>query len=309
YKEVDGLYTTSFFHEDNLRSAFAYKPRPDDVFVATFPKCGTTWMQCIVHCILNDGVLPDNSVDFMLASPFIDFTGAEGPDRMPRPGAIKTHLPFDKVPYSSQAKYIYVARNPYDCCVSLYYHMRSTLFNPPEDEDFGQFLERFIRGKVIFGDYFHHLLSWYQRRHDPNVLFLTFEELKRDTPSVIPRVADFLGKHYGCKLRQDSALLRKVLEAVDMRELRKIFDDDMQTMTSRLFSLPPERALRSLGGRKELHGAVQEAPKKNPFIRKGVIGDYRSHFTTDQTSKMKLWIASKTKGSDVMLLWKDIDLP
>ncbi|KAG0413915.1 hypothetical protein HPB47_008917 [Ixodes persulcatus] len=203
YKEVDGIYTTLFFKEDNLRSAFAYKPRPDDVFVATYPKCGTTWMQCIVHCILNDAVLPDNSVDFMLASPFTDFTGAEGPDRMPQPGAIKTHLPFDKVPYSPQAQYIYVTRNPYDCLVSYYHHMLNTPLNPPEDRDFGRFLERFMRGRVNFGDYFNHLLSWYKHRHNPNVLFVTFEELKRDTSSGILRVADFIGKHYGAKLRRD----------------------------------------------------------------------------------------------------------
>ncbi|XP_040074213.1 sulfotransferase 1E1 [Ixodes scapularis] len=309
YKEVDGIYISSFFKEDNLRSAFAYKPRPDDVFVASYPKCGTTWMQCIVHCILNDAVLPDNSVDFMLASPFIDFTGAEGPDRMSRPGAIKTHLPFDKVPYSPQAKYIYVTRNPYDCCVSYYHHILSTPLNRPEDGDFGQFLERFMRGRVNWGDYFYHLLSWYDHRHDPNVLFVTFEELKRDTSSGILKVADFLGKHYGCKLRQDEALLRRILEVVEVREMRKIFNDDMLGMMSRFLSLPPEKALRSLEVCKAPLGAVQDERKKEEFIRKGVVGDYKLHFTTDQASRMKDWITTKTKNSDVMLLWKDIDLP
>lgn len=308
YKKVDGLWTLWHFDENNLRSAFAYKPRPDDIFVASYPKCGTTWVQCIVQCILNDGVLPDNSVDFMLESPFIDLMGAEGPDKMPRPGAIKTHLPFDKVPYSSDAKYVYVTRNPYDCCVSYYHHMLNKPSNPPEDNDFGHFLERFIRGELNFGGYFPHLLSWYERRHCPNILFLTFEELKRDAARGILKVADFLGEDYGRKLRQDGALFRRIADMVSMREMRKIFDDDMLSMVTRLFSLPPEKALSSLEAYKHLRRPVQDR-KKEDFIRKGLVGDYKHHFTADQIRRMKDWIASETKQSDVMTLWSDIELP
>ncbi len=29
--------------------------RPDDVFICTYPKCGTTWMQQICHLLVNGG--------------------------------------------------------------------------------------------------------------------------------------------------------------------------------------------------------------------------------------------------------------
>ncbi|KAG0413914.1 hypothetical protein HPB47_008916 [Ixodes persulcatus] len=83
----------------------------------------------------------------------------------------------------------------------------------------------------------------------------------------------------------------------------------MSGMMSRLLSLPPEKALSSLEVCKAPLGVVQDERKKEEFIRKGVVGDYKLHFTTDQTSRMKDWITTKTKKSDVMLLWKDIDLP
>ncbi|KAL1468730.1 hypothetical protein MTO96_025219 [Rhipicephalus appendiculatus] len=60
-------------------------------------------------------------------STYLDFVGAEGVHSTPRPACLKTHLPFGKLPYSPEAKYIYITRNPYDCCVSFYYHTRSLL--------------------------------------------------------------------------------------------------------------------------------------------------------------------------------------
>ena len=45
-------------------------PRQDDVFIATFPKCGTTWMQQIVKLIWNKGNEDGRDVDEAL--PWID---------------------------------------------------------------------------------------------------------------------------------------------------------------------------------------------------------------------------------------------
>ncbi|KAH8028650.1 hypothetical protein HPB51_017868 [Rhipicephalus microplus] len=66
-----------------------------------------------------------NMEEFMTRSPFMEMIGVGAVESMTRPGAIKTHLPFSKQPYSPQAKYVYVSRNPYDCCVSYFYHCKS----------------------------------------------------------------------------------------------------------------------------------------------------------------------------------------
>ncbi|KAG0443395.1 hypothetical protein HPB47_014967 [Ixodes persulcatus] len=100
---------------------------------------------------------------------------------MARPGAIKTHMPFQLQPYSKDTKYLYIARNPYDCCVSFFYHTKGLPRYNFADGTFDEFFEMFIEGKVDTGDYFDNLLSWYEHRNDPNVLFLTYEDLKKDT--------------------------------------------------------------------------------------------------------------------------------
>lgn len=84
----------------------------DDVFIATYPKCGTTWTQEITYLINNDAVPPKDHLDRLQNNPFIEITGEDGPRNMRRPGCIKTHLPRNLVPYADHAKYIYVLRNP-----------------------------------------------------------------------------------------------------------------------------------------------------------------------------------------------------
>src|SRR2546427_11896895 len=45
--------------EESLRRGISFRPRPMDVLIATYPKCGTTWLQQIVH-----GLRMRGSMDF-----------------------------------------------------------------------------------------------------------------------------------------------------------------------------------------------------------------------------------------------------
>ena len=47
------------------------------------------------------------------------------------------------------------------------------------------FFRNFVDGKVIFGDFFDQVLSWWPHKDDKNVLFLMSEEKRRDLPSVV----------------------------------------------------------------------------------------------------------------------------
>ncbi|GFX99617.1 sulfotransferase 1C2A [Trichonephila clavipes] len=162
---IDGFQIPAMFPAEGFRSAVQYKPRSDDVFIVTYPKCGTTWTQHTVSLIFSHGEPVMSSTAFFSAAPFLEITGAEGAEKMPRPGAIKVHLPFHLTPWSEKAKYLYVTRNPKDCCVSYFHHMR----NIPGHEfkgTFDQFFELFLSGKIDYGDYFDHLLGWYEHRYE-----------------------------------------------------------------------------------------------------------------------------------------------
>lgn len=310
FRDVDGLWMHSFFKEELVRSALSYKPRTDDVFVVTYPKSGTTWTQYLSLSILSKENPPKTLTEFMLASPYLEFMGAEAAEKMPRPGLFKMHMPFHKQPYSEQARYIYVTRNPYDVCVSLYYHMKSMTPKKVVDVSFATFHNMFLSGNVFYGCYFDHLLSWYKHRDDKNVLFFTYEEMTKDPEFWTVKIADFLDKKYGGELRDDPSLLQRVLEASSFKNMQGVFNDTFKTVAQDLLALPPERAIKSMEVyKKDMVVPVEEMHEYAGFIRKGIVGDWKEHFTTEQIEKTKAWIAERTKGSDVMDLWKDVDIP
>ncbi|XP_077504638.1 sulfotransferase 1B1-like [Amblyomma americanum] len=309
FRDVDGLWMHSFFPEVLIRSAMTYRPRPDDVFIVTYPKCGTTWTQYLVLSILSKGHPPTKAVDFMLASPYLEMMGSEAAETMVRPGVLKTHLPFTKQPYSKQAKYIYVARNPYDVCVSYYYHMRSMTPKSVTDVSFGKFHEMFIAGKVSYGDYFDHLLSWYEHRQEQNVLFFTYEQMKADTNFWTVQIASFLDETYGKELRNNPTLLRRVVDATSFSNMKDVFNDEVQTLVKDMLDLPDDKLIKSMVVYRQKVTSTEEMHEDDGYIRKGIVGDWKGHFTAEQIERTKMWIAEKTKGSDVMYLWKDLDLP
>ncbi|KAK8756159.1 hypothetical protein V5799_001134 [Amblyomma americanum] len=309
YRYVDGLWMHKLFHVDALRSVFSYTPRPEDVFIATYPKCGTTWTQYLVLNILRKGEPPKTALDFYLASPFLEMMGAEAAEKMVRPGLLKVHLPFQWTPYSANAKYICVTRNPYDVCVSFYHHMKGVTPKSEIDVSFARFHELFINGKLSWGDYFDLLLSWYEHRDSENVLFFTYEKLKQDTVNWVLKIADFLGEEYGEELRKDSALLRKILDNCSLENMKGVFKDIKKTLIKDLLSLHLEKAVMSADFLRERAARTGGCHEREDFIRKGVVGDGRSYFTPDQIEKTKEWIKKKTEGSDVMDLWRDMDLP
>lgn len=304
YRDVGGLYVSRIFSEHNVLSAISYKPVPDDVFIVGYPKSGTTWMQNIVYNIYNDGVPTRHLEDFLLRSPFLESLGGESAAKMPRPGAIKTHLLCYMHAFSKQAKYIHIVRNPYDCCVSFYHHTKSIPAYRFENGSFDEFFEMFLSGKCDFGDYFDHLVSWWERRNDDNVLLVTYENLKGDTRSWILKIAEFLGDAYCDKLRRRPDILEAIVSATSVEGMKK-FNSLFKKWSQCVIKLAGPKAY-------SMESCVADDLKKpmtGDFIRKGVVGDWRNHFTEDHTRRMKQRIALTMWGNQLMDLWKDVDLP
>lgn len=310
YHNINGYFVCTGFADQCIREALSYKPHPGDIFIVSYPKCGTTWMQHIAYNILNNRPPPRDLLEQSAVMPFLELQGAESVDAMPRPGVIKTHMPFHLHPYSTEAKYIYITRNPYDCCVSFYYHTKSLPEYHFEDGSFDEFFDMFLDGRVDFGDYFEHVLSWYERRFDDNVLFVTYEDLKKNTACWMIRIADFIDEKYGCELRQNKSKLTRLLKETSVEymqhrvnEFNRQLNDDMNSIAEDEKPYWMKLVAETVGEE------IMNKPVTGDFVRKGVVGDWRNHFTPEQVIRMKNRIAVKTAGSEVMSLWDDIDLP
>ncbi|KAL1485194.1 hypothetical protein MTO96_032112 [Rhipicephalus appendiculatus] len=269
YVDINNVPMLALFPEDNVRSAMHYEPSERDVVVVTYPKCGTTWVQYIVAHILTKEEPPKNPAEFMLCSPLVELLGAESATRAERKGPLITHLPLSNMVFSERAKYIYVARNPYDCSVSCYYFFKGLTSRRIKDVSFGTFLERFHSGKALYGDYFDHLIPWYDIRNEPNVLFITYEQLKNNVGELVLKIADFLGDEHGSALREDKQFYEKVLESSSLGNMKKVFDYTPADRVKSLGELPPAKFLKSLESFKGTRIDTNKMHEGVAFVRKG----------------------------------------
>ena len=107
---------------------------------------------------------------------------------------------------------IYVTRNPRDCFVSFFNHIRAM-------KGYAGSLQlcadAFLRDECVYWTPFmQNVLSYWDKRHEPNITFITYEDMKRDLPKVIREVSSFLGKPVAEK---DIPVLSEFLSFENMR--------------------------------------------------------------------------------------------
>lgn len=278
YTVHDGYRMPMGFPVEGFDSGQRYAARPGDVFVATYPKCGTTWVQYIVYLLLHEAKPLPAEGRLTDVFPHLEEVGREVVAALPEPRLIKTHLPLERTPWHDEAKYLFVVRNPFDCAVSFFHHTRGFVRHYDfADGTWDTFFECFLAGEVDFGDYFDHLLSWWPRRDAPNVLLLTYERLASAPEEGIRRIAAFLGGR-AAALAAEPALLERVVRQSSFEGMRA----DQDRWSSR-------------------------RPADMPaFVRKGVVGDWRAIFSPAQARRLAEKLTRRTAGTGIEHLWPEL---
>ena len=240
----------------------SYRPRPSDVVITPYSKCGTTWLQQIFHTLRTGGDFAFDDISRVV--PWLETAAIVGLDleapQRAEPRGFKSHLSYDAVPKG--ARYIVSFRDPKDALVSFYRFMEGWFMEPGavSMEDFAaDWLARTESGR----DYWSHLLSWWAQRDNPGVLVLSYEGMTAEPAAAIRRVAAFSG------VALDDALLALALERSSfafMLANKDRFDDLlMRTASERRCNLPPGsdsakvRKGGSGGHRAELSPQIAEA--------------------------------------------------
>ena len=186
--------------------------RDDDIIIATYAKSGTTWMQQIVAQMLFNG---DPNLAVAEMSPWLDLRIPPKQVKLPLVEAqthrriLKTHLPADALVYSSKAKYLYIARDGRDVVWSMYNHHANAnqawyaalndtpgRIGPPIEQppaDIREYWREWMdKDGHPFWPFWENIRAWWQLRTLPNILFVHFNDLKRDMPGEMRRIAQFL---------------------------------------------------------------------------------------------------------------------
>lgn len=216
----------------------------NDVFIASYPRSGSTWLRFLLYETLTGDSSGFNDVNRVLAD-----MGRQSaaPGLLPGSGRLlKTH----EVYRPQYTKAIYLVRDARDVAISEYaYETSLGRFSG----DFDAFVAAFSRGRVNpYGAWYDHVDSWLASplASNGNLLLIRFEEMRRDAEVTLSRTVKFLG------VEVEPEVIRKA-----------IANNNVQRMQAKEDRAPQVE-----------HGSNG----RERFIRSGSVGDWRKKLTERQ---------------------------
>ncbi|CAM0149000.1 unnamed protein product [Urochloa decumbens] len=251
-----------------------FETRPSDIFLASSPKSGTTWLKALAFTTLNRATYSPFDAGHPLrrcnphdCAKFIEvhFDGVKDElEPIPSPRVLSTHLPYSMLPEritgeDSGCRILYICRNPKDVLVSGWLHFKKV--SPKSVMGVQSFtlqeaFELFCQGRSLNGPQWQHVLHyWEESLRRPNkVLFLKYEEILCEPVVNLKKLAKFMG----CAFEEEE----------------------------------------EKGGDMEVNKSGHNYLTKNDgFFRKGVIGDWRNHLTPDMAEKLDKIVEEALQGS------------
>ncbi|KAI7982594.1 Cytosolic sulfotransferase 5 [Camellia lanceoleosa] len=275
-------------HLEAARDILAhFESRNDDIFLASSIKTGTTWLKALCFSIIHgrknvdvkfdeeeeeeDDPLVKNTPSscvqtiengVYMTNPTPDLSG------MPSPRLFHTHFPYSALPESiknSECEIVYITRNPKDTMVSMWHFFNSVRTPEQGPYPFDKAFESFCDGLYPFGPFFDHVLEYWEAslKKSDKILFLRYEEIKRDPKGLVKRLASFLRRPFVNEEEVEKVLWRCSLDRLKNLEVNK-------------------------------NGSTAVGLPTNSFFRLGVVGDWKNNFShemeerLDQISSMKL---------------------
>ncbi|KAK9503872.1 hypothetical protein O3M35_010338 [Rhynocoris fuscipes] len=291
-----------FEYSNHAENYYNFEIRNDDIWIMTFPRSGTTWMQELLWLVnnnldyetaakipLNDR-FPFYEYNMLFCEEFLNHVvkiNNENPTivqaltrhktpgyvlghNMKSPRHFKTHLPPSLLSPKliDTCRVVYVARNPFDVAVSLYHHnqLRSAI---DFQGDFEKYWHLFEENLVPYTPYWEHIKEGWAKRNHPNFLFLFYEDLLMDLPSNIKKISNFLNK--------------------------PINDDQINRLANHLH-IDNFRKNVNISSEPKINGLVN--PNAQNFIRRGKIGG-NEEFTEELKLKAMKWYQENLAKTDI----------
>lgn len=224
------------------------RTNPDDIFLVTYPKSGTTWLRFLIG-----NYLTGNQCDFSNAHSIMPGLRNDQ-DTIPwcqfKPRFIQSHFNF--IPEYSRHKVIYLVRDGRDVAVSYYFHLIKH-WKLDKDTPFADFLTRFNDGSIAVRQIWsNHVINWLDNASD-NLLLLRYEDLQTDTVGSLTKVLQYAG------VSVDQEAIVSAVKASQFEQMQNLEKEQYKLSLSRLATSDP---------------SIQ-------FVRNGKSGDWQNYFTEE----------------------------
>lgn len=229
------------------------------VWLASYPKCGNTWVRFMLYAALYNP--PETSIQVSRKIPDLHRPLPVDPPRPGRPMLAKTHLMLtDRHPkLDATLRAIHVIRDPRDVALSALNYRRLGA-SDGKGLDEGAYLRTFVHAggdpdwqRQGFGTWATHARSWRTTDRFP-VLPVRYEDLKADPRAVLVTMLAFLDEQAD-DARIDAAVRAGSFESMRAMEIRE-----------------KQQTARDAAGRRLFVGDAKAARKGIFFINKGASG-------------------------------------
>lgn len=283
-----------------------YRPRPGDIIVGTYPKCGTTWTQQIVSLLIFQSPEPRPVTTI---APWIDFRGRaveqhyEMLEAQTHRRSLKTHLPLDTMPFHDDVRYIHVARDGLDAFMSWHHHSlgykRMAVLDtagmsdytigrayPRPASDPREFFRDWMGHRpaeepdVSASAFFDTERTWWDARRKPNMLLVHYADLKADLDREMRRIATFLD------IATPPDLWPKLVQAATFEDMKR----DGKTL------MPTADAAWERGHEDFLYQGRNERWRE--VLTPDDIALYRHRAAQELSPGLARWLALGREGSD-----------
>lgn len=211
---------------------------PDDVYIASYPRSGSTWLRFLLFELLSGQQAIFSSV--RPAIPGVSERKTALPLLTNNGHLIQTHEPY----CSEYKKAIYLVRDVRDVMVSEYYYFQRRGINYGEFDDFFHY---FMGGRVNpFGFWGNHIKSWLKAIDEigNSLLIVKYENMRENPKEVLGKVLSFL------EVERSDEVIQNTIDNNTVDQMRLKEDE------------APE-------------GFFKEQRENTRFIREGSTGDWR----------------------------------
>ncbi|KAL2920980.1 Cytosolic sulfotransferase 5 [Bienertia sinuspersici] len=265
-----------------------------DLIIASHPKTGTTWLKSLLFATVNRFNQPKNESALLKHHPHelvyrlennvygeaFEYPRPQHLNELPSPRLLNTHMPYNSLPgsiMSSGCRVLYISRNPLDTVVSFYYFMLDLLKKMVHEKQFintslEDFFEDFYNGRSVHGPFFEHVLGYWKAslEHPDKLLFLKYEDLKKDPVNHVKKLAEFVGVPFSPQ-EESEGVIQDIIQLCSIKNLK-----ELEVNKS---------------------GVFNKYYDKKSYFRKGEIGDGIQQLAPSMVERMNKLMEEKLEGT------------